>query len=59
MPLGRDDIVRGGGGNDTVIGGEGGDSLFGGKGNDRLASEDGVSVSGGPGLDVCFIDEGD
>lgn len=65
-----DDLVDGGSGNDLVIGNDGNDyvtgylgsdTLNGGGGSDYIYAADGEfdRVSGGPGYDVCIVDEGD
>lgn len=65
-----DDLVDGGSGNDLVIGGDGNDyvtgyigndTLYGGGGDDYIYAADDTfdRVSGGPGYDVCVVDEGD
>ena len=69
--LAGDDRVRGEGGRDRLFGGPGADRLTGGAGRDRLAGGPGsdrldardgradTRISGGPGNDVCLIDEAD
>ncbi len=56
-----DDLVRGNDGNDYVSGFTGNDILEGGGGSDFIYAADGEfdQVSGGPGHDVCIVDEQD
>lgn len=56
-----DDLVRGNDGNDYVTGFTGSDILEAGGGSDFIYAADGEfdSVSGGPGYDVCVVDEED
>ena len=56
-----DDLVIGGDGNDYVSGYLGSDALNGGGGSDYIYAADGEfdRVSGGPGYDVCVVDEED
>jgi hypothetical protein len=56
-----DDLVIGGDGNDYVTGYLGSDALNGGGGSDYIYAADGEfdRVSGGPGYDVCVVDEED
>ena len=56
-----DDLVRGNDGNDYVSGFTGNDILEGGGGSDYIYAADGEfdEVSGGPGYDVCVVDEDD
>jgi Ca2+-binding RTX toxin-like protein len=55
------DQVRGGAGNDYVTGFTGNDALYGGAGSDFIYAADGEfdRVLGGPGYDVCVVDEED
>lgn len=55
------DQVRGGAGDDYVSGFTGNDALYGGAGNDFIYAADGDfdRVLGGPGYDVCVVDEED
>lgn len=60
--LGGADVLRGEGGSDTMVGGAGVDRLYGTAGRDHLFAVDGQPgdfVSGGGGLDHCFVDAGD
>lgn len=56
-----DDLVRGNDGNDYVSGFTGNDILEAGGGSDFIYAADGEfdEVSGGPGYDVCVVDEDD
>lgn len=56
-----DDLVRGNDGDDYVTGYLGSDTLDGGGGDDYIYAADGDpdEVSGGPGNDLCVVDEGD
>ena len=57
---GNDEVIAGKG-RDTAIGGKGRDILQGNSGRDKLFAVDGRGgdkVSGGPGVDQCFIDPG-
>jgi hypothetical protein len=59
---GGEDRVIGGGGRDRLNGGAAADKLRGGKGKDKLIAADGAvdtKVDGGPGADVCKIDQAD
>jgi Ca2+-binding RTX toxin-like protein len=59
---GGEDRVIGGGGKDRLNGGKAADKLRGGKGKDKLIAADGAvdtKVDGGPGADVCKIDQVD
>ena len=68
---GGDDRVKGRGGRDRLSGGRGADRLWGGRGADRLLGGRGADrlnavdgrrdrvVRGGPGKDVCRVDEAD
>jgi Ca2+-binding RTX toxin-like protein len=56
-----DDTVLGGPANDTVFGDPGADTLRGGPGDDHLLGSDlsaDTLIDGGPGTDICVIDEG-
>jgi hypothetical protein len=56
------DVIRGGKGRDTLVGNKGRDELYGKKGKDRIFLVNGHGGSlahGGPGLDQCFVDDGD
>jgi hemolysin type calcium-binding protein len=59
---GGGDAIHGGGGDDRLVGGGGRDAHRGGPGRDRLLARDGRVdrlVAGGPGDDVCVVDEGE
>ncbi len=62
---GRDDTIRGRGGKDVIRANRYDrdvDLLYGGAGRDRLNAQDGDvrdELRGGPGFDVCYVDEGD
>ncbi len=62
---GKDDTIRGRGGEDVIRANRYDrdvDLLYGGAGRDRLNAQDGDrrdELRGGPGFDVCYIDEGD
>ena len=58
----KDDRINGRGGNDRINGKAGADKLKGGGGKDKINAVDGAAdkkVSGGPGKDICKIDEAD
>ena len=62
---GKGDTIRGRGGNDVIRADRYDrdvDLLYGGAGRDRLNAQDGDGrdkLRGGPGRDVCYVDEGD
>jgi hypothetical protein len=58
----KPDRINGRGGNDRIKGGKGADKLKGGAGKDKINAVDKAKdkkISGGPGKDVCKIDEAD
>jgi len=59
--LGGDDVVLGYAGADKIRGGNDNDRQYGGRGNDTIYSEGGFRdvVSGGRGVDTCYVDSKD
>ena len=56
---GRNNIIRGGGGDDVLYAGNGKDTLTGGAGNDKLYSGSGIDIlDGGVGNDILYAGNG-